>query len=187
MENKIGSIGLEIKSFRSRRGLTLDDVARKSGCTPGFISQIEHQKAVPSITTLHGIAAALDVSVADFFPVEINKSKVVRHDVDESFQFEGSTTKYSILSTKFPHSGLAAFLMTIKPVDQALPTDEFRAHFGEEFFYMMEGVIRMWIGNDYYDLSPGNSVYFKSTTKHRLENRSRQDAVVLSLITPSVI
>jgi transcriptional regulator with XRE-family HTH domain len=186
MEKVVAIIGQKIKTLRSKRGLTLDEVARLSGCTPGFISQIEHNKAVPSITTLHAIAAALGVPVADFFPGVVNQSKVVRHDAQESFQLEGSAISYALLSTKFPHSGLAGFLMTVKPVDQALPTDEFRAHVGEEFYYMIEGVIRFWVGDGFYDLHPGNSMHFKSTTRHRLENLGQKDVVLLGLITPSI-
>jgi transcriptional regulator with XRE-family HTH domain len=186
MQKVVAIIGQKIKTLRSKRGLTLEELARISGCTPGFISQIEHNKAVPSITTLHAIAAALGVPIADFFPGVVNESKVVRHDARESFQLEGSAISYSLLTTKFPHSGLAAFLMTVKPADQALPTDEFRAHIGEEFYYMMEGTVRFWVGDSFYDLHPGASMHFKSTAKHRLENLGCSDVVMLGLITPSI-
>jgi len=186
METTIRVIGQTIKDLRSRRGLTLEEVAEKSGCTPGFISQIERNKAVPSITTLYAIAQALGVQVADFFPAGLNPAKVVRHDRRESFHFEGSATVYAMLTTKFPHAALGAFLMTIRPAGEALPTDESRAHPGEECFYVLDGVLRTWIGGAFYDLYPGDSVYFKSTVQHRLENRSKQNVVVLGMITPSV-
>jgi uncharacterized cupin superfamily protein len=76
--------------------------------------------------------------------------------------------------------------LTVKPVHQALPTDESRAHMSEEFIYVLDGVLRLWIGDGFYDLYPGDSVYFKSTIKHRLENRSNQPVVALSMITPSI-
>ena len=101
METTIHIISQKIKQLRTKVGLTLEEVARKSGCTPGFLSQIERNKAVPSITTLHAIAEALDVPVADFFPSAINPAKVVRHDARESFHFEGSAITYCALSTKF--------------------------------------------------------------------------------------
>jgi transcriptional regulator with XRE-family HTH domain len=186
METTIRIIGQTIKDLRSKRGLTLDQVAEKSGCTPGFLSQIERNKAVPSITTLYAIAQALEVQVTDFFPDGINPAKVVRHDRRESFQFEGSAIAYSLLTTKFPHAALGAFLMTIKPASQALPTDEARAHPGEEFFYVLDGVLRLWIGDTFYDLYPGDSVYYRSTVKHRLENRGNQNVIVLGMITPSI-
>jgi transcriptional regulator with XRE-family HTH domain len=186
MKTTIRIIGQRIKELRSQRGLTLEEVAEKSGCTPGFLSQLERNKAAPSITTLYSIAEALGVKVTDFFPDGINTAKVMRHDRREDFHFQGSAIVYSLLSTKFSHGALAAFLLTMKPADQALPTDEFRAHMGEELVYVLEGVLRLWIGNGFYDLYPKDSVYFKSTTKHRLENRSNQPVIALSLITPSL-
>jgi transcriptional regulator with XRE-family HTH domain len=179
-------IGQRIKELRSQRGLTLEEVAEKSGCTPGFLSQLERNKAAPSITTLYSIAEAFGVKVSDFFPDGINTTKVMRHDHRESFHFQGSAVVYSLLSTKFPHGAIGSFLLTIKPANQALPTDEFRAHMGEEFVYVLQGVLRLWIGDGFYDLYPGDSVYFKSTVKHRLENRSNQPVVALSMITPSI-
>ena len=182
----INIVGQTIKELRSKRGLTLEEVAEKSGCTPGFLSQLERNKAAPSITTLYSIAEALGVKVTDFLPDGIDPAKISRHDNRENFHFEGSAISYSLLSTKFPHGALASFLLTIMPFNQALPTDESRAHVSEEFVYVLDGVLRLWIGDGFYDLYPGDSVYFRSTVKHRLENRSNQQVVALSMITPSI-
>ena len=56
MNTTIRVIGHTIKELRSRHGLTLEELAEKSGCTPGFISQVERNQAVPSITPLYAIA-----------------------------------------------------------------------------------------------------------------------------------
>jgi transcriptional regulator with XRE-family HTH domain len=85
MEITIRVLGQTIKDLRSRRGLTLDQVAEKSGCTPGFLSQIERNKALPSVTTLYSIAEALGVHVTDFFPDGANPTKVVRYNARASF------------------------------------------------------------------------------------------------------
>ena len=186
MDTTISVIGQMIKELRSKRGLTLDEVAERSGCTSGFLSQVERNKAVPSITTLYSIAKALGVQVTDFFPDGSNPTKVTRHEDRENFHFEGSAVSYSRLTTKLAYGLLEGFLMTFKPAGQALPTDEFRAHMGEEFVYVLEGVLRLWIGETLYDLYPGDSVYFKPTAKHRLENRSNQPVIAIGLITPSL-
>ncbi len=186
MDTTIRFTGQMIKELRSQRGLTLEEVAKRSGCTPGFLSQLERNKAAPSISMLYAIAEALGVKVIDFFPDGINATKVTHHSGREQFHFEGSAIIYSSLSAKFSHAALGAFLLTIRPANQALPTDEFRAHMGEEFGYVLEGVLRLWIGDTFYDLYAGDSVYFKSTVKHRLENRSNQPVVALWLITPSL-
>lgn len=186
MQNVIEAIGQRIKELRSQQDLTLEELAARSGCTPGFLSQIERNRAVPSIATLDAIAEALGTRVSDFFPHTIKTAKIVRHDQRETFQFEGSSTIYSLLSTKFPHAAIDAFLMTMVPAREALPTDETRAHVGEEFYYVLQGVLRLWYGDTFYDLRPGDTVHFRSTRKHRLENSGDQSVVLLGLITPAI-
>jgi len=186
MDTSIHVIGRTIKKLRLNQGLTLEELAEKSGCTPGFISQLERNQAVPSITTLFAIAEVIGVKVKDFFPDITNPAKVVRQKERGNFKIEGSSTGYSLITTKFPHSALQAFILTFSPSKQALPTDEYRAHLGEEFIYILEGELRVWIGDTYYDLSSRDSVYFKSTTRHLLENRTDYPAVAISMITPSI-
>jgi transcriptional regulator with XRE-family HTH domain len=181
----IAVIGQRIKELRSQAGLTLEEVATKGNCTPGFLSQVERNKAAPSISMLYSIAEAIGVKVTDFLPDAINETKVVRRDSRNTFHFTGSTVVYSLLSTKFSYASLDAFHLTIKPAGQGLPTDEFRAHTGEEFGYILEGVLRLWIGEKFYDLYPGDSVHFQSGTAHRLENRTQAPALALWLNSPS--
>ena len=153
MERVIEAIGQRIKELRSQKNLTLEELAERSGCTPGFLSQIERNRAVPSIATLDAIAEALGTRVSDFFPDTIKTAKIVRHNQRETFQFEGSSTIYSILSTKFPHAAIDAFLR---------------------------------YGDAHYELRPGDTVHFRSTIKHRLENSGDQPVVLLGLITPAI-
>jgi transcriptional regulator with XRE-family HTH domain len=186
MDTTIHVIGRAIKKLRTNRGLTLEELAEKSGCTPGFISQVERNQAVPSITTLYAIAEVLGVKVTDFFPDVTNPTKVVRKEERGTFRIEGSATGYSLLTTKFAHGALQSFILTYSPLKEALPTDEYRAHLGEEFVCVLEGELRVWIGNIFYDLSKKDSIYFKSNVKHLIENRADTPAVVISMITPSI-
>jgi len=186
MGQVIQAVGQRIKEFRVQKNLTLEEVAERSGCTPGFLSQVERNNAVPSIVMLYAIAEALGTRVSDFFPGPIATANIVRHDERETFSFEGSSTTYSVLSTKFPNATIEAFLMKIIPAREALPTDETRAHIGEEFYYVLQGVLRLWYGETFYDLYPGDSLHFKSTVKHRLENRGDEPVVLFALITPAI-
>jgi len=186
MDTTIRVIGRSIKKLRTQRGLTLEQLAERSGCTPGFISQLERNQAAPSIVTLYAIAEVLGVKVTDFFPDVTNPTKVVRQAERGTFKIEGAAIEYSLLTTKFPHGALQGFILTFSPAKLSLPTDEYRAHLGEEFIYILDGELRIWIGDISYDLSAGDSVYFKSTTKHCLENRTDSQVVAISMITPSI-
>jgi uncharacterized cupin superfamily protein len=135
---------------------------------------------------LYAIAEALDTRISDFFPETIRPARIVRQDNRETFHFEGSSITYSLLSTKFPHAAIEAFLLTVIPAREALPTDETRAHVGEEFGFILQGALRLCYGKTFYDLTPGDSVHFRSGVAHRLENPGDKPAVALWLITPAL-
>jgi mannose-6-phosphate isomerase-like protein (cupin superfamily) len=102
------------------------------------------------------------------------------------FRFEGSAIAYSLLSAKFPGRKLEPLLVYVDPQDGCLPSDEFRSHAGEEFYYVLEGTLRLQVGEEVLDLSPGDSLHFKSTVRHRMDNPSDSATLALCVLTPSV-
>jgi len=186
METVISIMGQKIRQLRLDRGLTLEEAAERAGCTSGFLSQVERNQAVPSITMLYAIAQALGVEVTHFFPRVGPGRKLVRADEREILRFEGSSIAYSLLSAKFPDRRLEPLLVYVRPQEGSLPSDEFRSHPGEEFYYVLEGVLRLQVDDDVFDLGPGDSLHFKSTVKHRMGNLNDCTAVALCVVTPSV-
>jgi len=172
--------------LRMDNHLTLEEAAERVGCTPSFLSQIERNQAVPSITMLYAIAQAFDVKVIHFFPYIASGAQVVRVSERKPFHFEGSAITYSLLSAGFPNQKLESLLVQIDPTDGALPSDEFRSHPGEEFYYVLEGTLRLRVGDATYDLDPGDSIHYKSTVKHNMENPGETPTLALCLLTPPV-
>ena len=179
-------MGQKIRQLRIDNHLTLKEAAERMNCTPGFLSQVERNQAVPSITMLYAIAQALGVKVARFFPYIVSGAQVVRAGEREAFRFEGSAITYFLLSAGFPNQKLESLLVQIDPVDGALPSDEFRSHPGEEFYYVLEGTLRLQVGDAIYDLNPGDSIHYKSTVKHNMENPGETPVLTLCLLTPPV-
>ena len=62
-----GDIGRRLAAHRAQRGMRVAELAREVGVTPSLISQIERGMSRPSVSTLFGIAQALDVPVNAFF------------------------------------------------------------------------------------------------------------------------
>lgn len=60
-------VGERAARYRKERGLKVTEVARAIGVTPSLISQIERGQSQPSVSTLFGLAEALDVPVDAFF------------------------------------------------------------------------------------------------------------------------
>src|ERR1700741_2024451 len=72
------AVGREIRRWRSERGLTLARVGESAGLNLGYLSQIENDKASPSLACLSSIGSALDFPIAWFLVDETAKPELQR-------------------------------------------------------------------------------------------------------------
>jgi quercetin dioxygenase-like cupin family protein len=61
------------------------------------------------------------------------------------------------------------------------PSGELSVHDGEEFIYVLEGTVVMQVGEDRFELEPGDSVYYLSTTPHLIAAKTGQAKIVAVL------
>jgi uncharacterized cupin superfamily protein len=62
---------------------------------------------------------------------------------------------------------------------------DFYTHQGEEFLYMVKGALKISLGDEEFQLKPGDSFYFESTVRHRWINPGKTEAVILWINSPS--
>jgi transcriptional regulator with XRE-family HTH domain len=72
------AVGHQVRRWRAERGLTLARVAAAAGLNVGYLSQIENDKASPSLACLSAIAGALEVPIAWFLVDETQPPEVAR-------------------------------------------------------------------------------------------------------------
>src|SRR5664279_4723892 len=77
-ERRRPAVGVQIKKWRGERGLTLAQVAERSGLNVGYLSQIEDDKASPSLETLASLGSALEVPMTWFLIDSTRPPQVVR-------------------------------------------------------------------------------------------------------------
>src|SRR5664279_2253870 len=88
-ERRPPAVGAQIRHWRSERGFTLAAVSERSGLNLGYLSQIENDKASPSLSCLAVLSEALEVPIAWFFMGEVPPPKVVRAADRSREQHEG--------------------------------------------------------------------------------------------------
>ena len=71
-ERRRPAVGAQVKRWRADRGLTLANVAERTGLNVGYLSQIENDKASPSLACLASLGDALDVPIAWFLMDEVH-------------------------------------------------------------------------------------------------------------------
>lgn len=64
----VRDVGLQIGAARQQQGISIDDLARRAGCSASYLRAIERGRAVPNLRLLARLVLALDVPV-DLRPV----------------------------------------------------------------------------------------------------------------------
>lgn len=168
-----------LRNRRKELGLTLKDVAERSGLSFSFISQIERGLTMPSITSLVALSRALDTSINHFLEQPSGSEAETRHNRRVSYALGPNSATYERLSTKFPGSILSSALITEPPGRRTEPM----WHEGEEFIFMVEGALTVEIEGAVYVLEQGDSLHFASTRHHTTWNHTDRPAVMLHTCT----
>jgi transcriptional regulator with XRE-family HTH domain len=81
-------LGKKIRVLRLEKGLTLPELADKAKVSKGFLFQIEtDEETNPSLDTLHKVASALDVTLAELLEKESVKARrLVPAEIDETLK-----------------------------------------------------------------------------------------------------
>ncbi|QQO09080.1 helix-turn-helix domain-containing protein [Breznakiella homolactica] len=67
MDQEVESVLDRIRTIRITKQLSVLDVATKAGISHSYLYYIESKKKIPTITTLHKLATAMDIKMIDFF------------------------------------------------------------------------------------------------------------------------
>lgn len=161
------TLGANIKNIRMRKKFTLKEVSEKANVTKSLISQIENDKANPSVNTLKAIAKSLNVPIAAFFnDIDNNDSPVVKYKDRKVLQTENG---YSIfLLTPDIENRKLEFLYNV--FEKGACTGELYSHEGEECGIVLEGRLEITIEDEVYILEAGDSICIESTRPHRMAN-----------------
>lgn len=178
-------LGEKIKKIRNEKGFSLRDLAGMVDLSASFLSQIEQSKASPSIENLKKIANCLDIRVSYLIEDDEVKKDTVLIKKDERSTVESidSNTKISLLSSSEIDKNMEPIFYEIGPLGES--GREAFNHPGEEFVFVLEGELCVYINDKKYKLYEGDSLYFKSTQKHRFRNPHESvTARVLWVVTP---
>jgi len=163
------NIGKNIRRLRTQAGFTLTSIAKKADLTKSTLSKIETGQTSPPISTLIRIARSMNVPIVDFFAEEDKEPTYVltRKGEGQIVIHNGSQFGYSYeaLALKKQHKYVEPFLLTINPDD---PPGEFY-HKGQEFIYMLSGIMDFTVGDEIIRLKGGDSLFFDSGTKHKTQ------------------
>lgn len=179
------NVGAKIKKLRLEKGVTLKELSEKSDLSIGFLSQLERGMTTIAIDSLEKLAEILEVHLTYFFDYpNKRKDKILRSYEQEIFDIEeGGFINYS-LSTNLEDKKLVPRIVEILPKRREEEIISYK-HTGEEFVYVLEGILTININGEEYDLYPGDSIHMNSNVNHNWANYTNKKVKVLVVNTPN--
>lgn len=178
----IEEISQKIRSIRTSKELTLKELSEKTGLSVSFLSQVERGTSSLAITSLKKIADALEISIHTFFEEE-DYHYIRKKNEQKIFKLEGSTSEFIRLSGDFPKRQMEALIVTIQGKSKH---GGIFSHPGEEYVYILDGILTIQIEDKIYKVEKGESVQYPSILEHSWSNDFQKDVKLICISTPAI-
>jgi transcriptional regulator with XRE-family HTH domain len=171
-ERRRPAIGAQVKRWRHERGLTLATVAERSGLNVGYLSQIENDKASPSLACLASIGDALEVPIAWFLIDEVPPPQVVRAS-------ERTSRTTDLGRIERVDGGLSRDISIVEAIAAPGTRTGAHSHAGDEHHIVLRGHFRMTQGDHVVEVGPGDYVRWDGTIPHDAEAIGDEEGHIL--------
>lgn len=183
-EQELLEVGSRMRQLRERQGLTIQELSRLSGIEADTLSRIESGEMQPQLGTVLKLAKSLEGDLGSLISGEGEKpyaitrkserKQVVRSGSRESGQAQYA---YKSLAPEVRGRHMEPLLVRLQPN----PEEEPSVHQGEEFIFVLEGNVLLQMGEERFELEPGDSAYYQSTHPH-LVTALEDSATILAVI-----
>ncbi|MBI9076303.1 MAG: FAD-binding protein [Desulfatibacillum sp.] len=175
------SFGSTIKKLREAHEWTREALAQATGQTPEFIASVESDEVSPSVSFLLRLARALGIDPGTFLRDE--EKTAIRDQRAKAYAKRTQNYSYEVLTPDAENEHLRAFMITIESRTDHKPVEY--KHEGEEFVFVLEGVLELTLDSKAHVLKPGESRRFNSETPHKLRSLSDTETrCLVVLYTP---
>ena len=180
----VDDIGQRVRRLREEKGLSLEELSRLTGFDVPFLSSIEKDEAQPQLGTVIKLSKALDSAFGRLVSGVGDKlysitRKNERRTISRSTSHGGKKQLYIYKSLAPEVKGRHMEALVVQLEED--PEKEISVHEGEEFIFVLDGVVELGIGEDSFALEPGDSAYYLSTTPHHIAAQSGK-ATILAVL-----
>lgn len=183
MQEKIKEIAARVRELRELSEISVEKMAEYLQVSSETYEKYEGGIDDIPASILFEIAHRLQVDMATLLTGEeprMNIFTVTRNGKGVSVE-RRKQYKYQNLAEKFIHKKGEFFIVTVEPKPQGTKPDT-NSHPGQEFNYVLEGRLKVYIHNNEIILNEGDSIYFDSNYEHAMETLGGEPAKFLAVI-----
>ncbi|MFF3488975.1 helix-turn-helix domain-containing protein [Streptomyces sp. NPDC002701] len=156
------NVGPRLRHFRKALGITLIDLAERTGLTPSTISRLERGHVRPTLEQLLPLARAYSVPLDELVAAPATGDPRVHL---RPFHKHGMTFVPLGMKT----GGVQAYKVIYPPVPQLSPP-KLQRHPGREWFYVLHGAVRLVLTGTQTVLTAGEAAEFDTNAAHWIGN-----------------
>lgn len=177
-------VGQRVRALREGMGLSLRDLAERSGVSAPMLSQVERGETSPTLVVAGKIAQGLELSLSQLLRLDESGSvSVVR--TDERMRGGGSRGHdYEVVTPGLPGQRAEVSLHVLKPGASTGGADDPPRHEpgARETAVVTSGQLRLVCDGATYDLQEGDSVTFDADLPHHFENPDGREARFFAVV-----
>lgn len=173
--------GSKLMQMRKAHQMTYEDLAKRTGRTPESIEELENNRTTPSVGFMIKLSEVFGIDAGTF----LNDDERATLSGNRAKEYTRRTGNYyyQTLTPGAENEHLRVFMVTIEANKKHKPV-AYR-HEGEEFIYVMDGILELILEGKSHKLMPGESMKFNSETSHQLKSLGAENTKCLvTLYTP---
>lgn len=179
-------IGAKAKQLRQEKKITLKELSEKTSLSVGYLSQFERGINTIAIDTLAKIADVYQVHLNYFLPSQMGENAIVLKSYEqEVLDVIGEHYIVTSLCTNNSKHTLYPRLIEILPSLKKEERLQTYPHKGEEFIYILEGILTLLYNDEKHHLYPGDSAQYASDIPHNWANDTNKNVKLLCISVPN--
>jgi transcriptional regulator with XRE-family HTH domain len=176
-------VGATLQRLRLARGLTLEDLSRIAGVSKSMLSQIEREKANPTIAITWRLANALGVQIGELLSSEVRPVDLIRVvDAHEIPTLPGSHAGYSlrILGPMDLAGKYEWYELTLQAGGELAS----QAHDPgtTEHLTVVTGTVELEVGAEKRKIKHGATARYPADQNHAIRNAGKTEAKALLVV-----
>ena len=178
-------VGEKIKHMRETQGLSIEELAKKTGFDVDMLENVEKENIIPPLGTMIRLSRALNTVMSSLFSSQeeqLNYSVVRVNDQKSAPLPTGRASYHSYipLAADLKDRHMDPFIVKLNPekAKDVVPS----VHDGEELIYVIDGEVKITVEDKVEILGLGDALYLKSTTPHIVITNTDKPALILAIM-----
>ncbi|MGL5256437.1 MAG: helix-turn-helix domain-containing protein [Proteocatella sp.] len=182
-------LGERIRNARKAKGFKLGDLAEITELSSSYISQLERGLIEPSLTSLRKISNALNIPIYLLMDDVAKENPIVKKDERVKMFFPNSSVSYELMTSveNGEKNGAKMLVAKFSLRPRTSESEGYSIHEAEEILVLVKGELEVTLGQDIYDLKPGDTIYILGNIPHKITNVGESFAEGYYIVSPPQI